>query len=274
MKFKNKSSAFLISAFRISVFGFLAAAAWGQTPIITSQNGGQLTFTNLSSNLEYRIQWSGTQTGAVRDLFNDIEYVTPTSTVAVSVDIPLFLRVATTNRLSNGIYRLSEQLFNLPMGTNAKVVAEWSESSGGPWSTNWGVSMETTSTGTFMVVPTPHFLRINFVNCPSNYHQCVNWTDATAPGADRTNTFLTPAQQYSKPCLKIKVGQGVTFSGNFGLVPLSPACQECSAMTNTAGFIGSHTFNFEKPGFFGYYGQGWGFPEDGQGTAGNIWVIP
>lgn len=254
----------------------LSTSALAQQPVITSQDNGKLTFTNLSSNLEYRVQWSGAQTGAVRDLFNEIEYITPTSTVAMTVDIPLFLRVATTNRLSNGIYRLSEQSFNLPMGTNAKMVAEWSESSGGPWSTNWGVSMETTSTGTFMMVPTPHFLRINFINCPSNYHPECNgvWTDATAPGADRTNSFVTPFQQYSKPCLKIRVGQAVTFVGDFFTYPLRTACQECNAMTNTDGFVGSRTFTFEKPGWFGYYANGWGFPDTGEGTAGNIWVIP
>ena len=182
--------------------------------------------------------------------------------------------MATTNRLSNGIYRLSEQAFNLPMGTNAKMVAEWSDTPGGPWSTNWGTPLQVTSTGSVMLVTTPHFLRINFVNCPSNYHACVNWTDATAPGADRSNSFVTAFQAYSKPCLKIKVGQGITFSGDFFTYPLTPACQECGAMTNTSGFVGTKTFIFEKPGFFGYYAFGWGFPDTGEGTAGNVWVIP
>jgi hypothetical protein len=271
----------LLHAMPIAGLFAAALAASGQTPVITSIGDGQLTFTNISSNLEYRLQWTGNPTGTPQDVFNAVEYITPTGAAGMTIDVPLSFRVATTNRLSNGIVRASEQIFNLPMGTNDIATFEWSETAGGPWSTNWGVNYEMTSTGAVMTVPTPHFYRLSFINCPSNWPAvaCTNWLDATAPGANRTNDFCEVLCNfnYTKPCMKIRSGQTVTFRGINGAslltIPLSTACQDWPAMTNTSSGS-SVAFTFEKPGFYNYHAAPFYGTTNGEGAAGNIWVIP
>ncbi len=259
----------------------LSTTAHAQTPAISSIEGSKLTFTNLSSNLEYRVQWSGTSTGTYRELYNDVEYITPTGTTAMTVAVPMNFRVAATNRLSNGIVRASEQVFNLPIGTNDWVTTEWADTAGGPWSTNWAVTYELTSTGSVMVVPTPHFYRLSFINCPSNWPdvECTNWLDATSAGANRTNDFCEVLCNfnYTKPCMKIKAGQAVTFRGINGAslltIPLRTACQDWPAMTN-ASSGSSVSFIFDKPGFYNYHAAPFYGDTNGFGAAGNIWVIP
>jgi len=277
MKFSKK----ILQALAALALVGITSTACAQTAVITSISGGQLTFTNISSNLEYRLQWSATPTGAVRDLYNEVEYVTPTGTTAMTLDVPMNFRVAATNRLSNGIVRASEQVFNLPLGTNDWVTTEWAEAPGGPWSTNWAVTYELTSTGAVMTVPTPHFYRLSFINCPSNWPStaCTNWLDATSAGANRTNDFceVLCSYSYSKPCLKIKTGQTVTFRGVNGAslltIPLRTACQDWPAMTN-ASSGSSVAFVFEKPGFYNYHAAPFYGDTNGVGMAGNIWVIP
>lgn len=255
-------------------FALTAASALAQTPVITDVGGGTLTFTNISTNLEYRLQWAPASTGTVNETFDKIEYIAPTGS-SVTVPLPLTLRVATTNALSNNIFRAHEHPLGIPRGTNAKATLEWSENYGGPWSVNWNVALEVTPTSTVANVPTPHYYRVTWINCPSNFKSCATWGDATDSGADRTVRYSSFS--YSNKCLKVRVGQTVTFSNatptDFTGNPLRPACQDYSGGITNISFGNVAQFVFIEPGYFGYYCEGFG-NDQGAGMAGNIWVVP
>jgi plastocyanin len=262
----------------ISVFLCLAAAAGAQTPVITEFGGGQLTFTNVTTNLEYRLQWT-TSAGSTNEFFDNIEYIAPTG-VNVTVPLPLRFQVGTTNALSNNIFRAHEHPFGIPRGTNAKATVEWSENYSGPWASTWNAALEVTPTGTVANAPTPHYFRVTWINCPSNFCGCAQWTDATDPAANHTVEYSGFA--YTSKCFKVRVGQTVTFSNrtptSFFGNPLRPGCQDHeNGITNVdAGSVAF--FIFSEPGYFNYFcqgfGNGTGLTADAAGMAGNIWVIP
>ncbi len=99
--------------------------------------------------------------------------------------------------------------------------------------------------------------------------------DRTAAGASRTVTF--PGFAYTPPCIKIRAGQTVTWSGNFGFHPLragaivnnSPTGQPGNPIpTTSAGMTASATF--AAAGDFGYYCAS----HFGGGMVGAIYVVP
>lgn len=121
-----------------------------------------------------------------------------------------------------------------------------------------------------MGVSTPNYLRVNFINCPSNFASCGTWTDATDPGASRAITAVfSGGFVYSPKCLKIKAGQAVTYSMAFSTHPLVADCQDHASLTNTSSGS-SAAFSFPYPGYYGFHcavhGPG--------GMSGSIWVIP
>jgi hypothetical protein len=273
---KPQNSISLALGFGISVLGFwLAVSASAQTPVITEFGGGQLTFTNISTNLEYRLQWAGSG-NPTNDFFNTIEYIAPTG-LNVTVPLPTRFLVATTNALSNNIFRAHEHAFGIPRGTNAKATLEWSESYGGPWSTAWNAALEVTPTGTVANAPTPHYFRVTWVNCPSSFAACTIWGDATDPAADHSIKY--GSGKYTNRCMKVRINQVVTFTNltpgaDFIGYPLRAACQDNPDATITNQDFGQvRSFIFLETGYFGYYAQGFG-DENGAGMSGNIWVIP
>ena len=89
---------------------------------------------------------------------------------------------------------------------------------------------------------------------PTAVNGCTAYTDLTAQTAT-TITFpmgASPAQ-YSTPCIKVKVGTAVTFSGSFSSHPLVPSGGD-SPNPITAGSSGSSaTFKPTTAGTFGYH---------------------
>ncbi len=268
---------------RISYCGLLALlgaslalqSVQAQTPVISSMGNGKLTFTNVNPNLEYRVEWSSTpSSNNVHATYTALEFITPTSSVAMTVELPLYLRLSSTNPLPAGIYRMSDTPLNLNVGTNKKVTLEWAETAEGPWQTSWTPPTNATVTGAWMNVISPNYVRIHYINCPSNYAGCAAWSNATAAGANRTISF--GFGNYMPPCLQVRVGQAVTFTAypleSFSSSPLDPACQECATITNL-NFGTSQAFVFTKPGYYGYYSSPHSDP-DGSGMAGNIRVVP
>jgi plastocyanin len=106
--------------------------------------------------------------------------------------------------------------------------------------------------------------------CAASYAGCsqsaFDASDFTAPGADRTVSFT--CCEYTPNCLKIKVGQSVTFSGAFSSHPLAQGCGPAALITNGAG-----PFTFNTPGDYGFYCTAHG-TRSGGGMAGAIQVVP
>jgi hypothetical protein len=262
------------------------AAALAQTPVITDLGQGHITFTNASTNLEYRLQWSSTATGAANSSFDAIEYIAPTG-ASVSAPLPIFITVATTNALSNNVFRAHEHPFGIPKGTNNKATVQWSDNAGGPWFYDWNTALEVTPTSSVANAPTPHYYRITWINCPSNFCNCgisTNWSDATDSSANRT--ILYGNGKYYTKCMKVRVGQSVIFSNipavfpapevGFDDYPLRGSCQDYNGGVTNLDFGSVATFIFSEPGYFNYYAFGYGLPQGttNVGMAGNIWVIP
>jgi hypothetical protein len=236
--------------------------------------------------MDYRIEWAArpVPTNQYNPSFFHLEYIAPTGTTAMSVDIPMFYRVVAAPALPSNVYEAGTAGLNINAGTNRKITVEWASDPNGPWSaSSWSPPSGATPTGSYVNITSPRFFRIHFINCQSNFAGCsgwdpitcpkCEWIDATDPGADRLNTFTSGS--YSKRCLKIKAGQEVTFSGNFLSAYLYTECQECGAITNETMAIGTKTFIFPKPGYYNYYSPNYVNPTNhGQGMAGNIWVIP
>lgn len=251
----------------------LATLASAQNPTITKVQDGRLTFTNVNPTLEYQLNWS-TGAGGYRSGYHQLYNITPTNTVAMSVELPLTFNVVAVQPLSNNIARVNDQPYTLHAGTNTKFTVVWSDGPQGPWYTNWNESGTLASTGSLMTIQTPRYFQVFFINCRSNFAYCGNteneWYDAT-DGVNPTNAF--GFGEYYKPCIKIRMGQTVIFSGNFINYPLRAACQECAAIQDTSLYNGALPFVFNQPGYYGYFANGFG-DGNGDGMAGNIWVIP
>ena len=106
--------------------------------------------------------------------------------------------------------------------------------------------------------------------CSAKYAGCSSFTDLTASGAKREITFKCCS--YAPKCIKIKVGQSVTFKGSFGGHPLKAKCEEVVTIKETRTGS-SATFKFTKAGYYNYYCI---FHDSGTGTgmAGNVYVVP
>lgn len=238
-------------------------------PGIIAFEGSALTWTNDNTNLEYRIESAPSPGHTFTDRHDHLDFVRATGTITTTT-VPLFFRVAGTNALPARVYRASDLPFAIAAGTNARVTIEWATSPDGPWQTQWTAPQEAAVTGTTTHIATPNFLRVNFVNCPSNFAACAAWTDATDPGASRTITAVfSGGFQYAPRCLKIRAGQSVTFSMSLASHPLVADCQDHASITNTASGS-SAVFSFPYPGYYGFHcaihGPG--------GMSGNLWVIP
>ncbi len=95
----------------------------------------------------------------------------------------------------------------------------------------------------------------------SPVNECVNFVDQTAENADREIIWDEAVATDSKRCMRIKVGQSVTFRGNFTTHPLkgqngdfpNPFGEVFNQIVD-AGVIGQERtpVNFATPGIFGF----------------------
>ena len=97
--------------------------------------------------------------------------------------------------------------------------------------------------------------------CPG-YAGCTTFTDGT------TVTFPNLNDTYSPKCLRVRVGQQVTFAGDFGDHPLEQSCGPAANVIN-----GTATATFTVPGVYGYWCTDHG-SSGGSGMAGAIEVVP
>ncbi len=104
--------------------------------------------------------------------------------------------------------------------------------------------------------------------CASGFAGCTTFTDGTA-GAQ---TVSFPGFDYSPKCLRVKVGQAVTFSGSFSAHPLEQSCGPATVIASTSSGS-SASFTFTKAGLYGYYCTLHG-TASGSGMAGAIEVVP
>ena len=120
--------------------------------------------------------------------------------------------------------------------------------------------------------------------CPPAFAGCGSdaappFFDQTAEDAGRVVTFQTttttpPRYEYTPKCLRIKTGQTVTFTGDFYIHPLAPACGPSAALENrTDAGISSSTFTLSAPGAYGYYCLDHGNTQ-GASMSGVIDVVP
>jgi plastocyanin len=91
-------------------------------------------------------------------------------------------------------------------------------------------------------------------------------------------TFPNGDQSYSPKCLKVHVGDAVTFtttSGDFSMHPMEASRHRGNTadtpITSTSSGT-SRSFTFSTSGFFGYYCSVHGRLDDGTAMAGVIWV--
>ena len=100
--------------------------------------------------------------------------------------------------------------------------------------------------------------------CSSGFAGCSTFSDGTA--------ISFASFSYTPKCLRVKVGQAVSFSGSFSAHPLEQACGPAPVITATASGS-SASFSFSKPGLYGYYCTLHG-AASGTGMAGAIEVVP
>jgi len=99
-----------------------------------------------------------------------------------------------------------------------------------------------------------------------------NYTDARFNPTKRVVEFGgTKGNTYAPKCLRINVGDKVTFKGTFGSHPLKQTCGPNTAITGTVRSGLSNTFTFTKSGYYGYYCTFHG-TQVGTGMAGVIRV--
>lgn len=108
--------------------------------------------------------------------------------------------------------------------------------------------------------------------CAAGFSGCATFTDLTT-SATPTVRFPVGGDRYAPECLKVRVGQSVTFEGSFGPHPLSQACGPVTGLLE-ASSGNSLTVRFDQAiGLYGYYCTQHGSP-GGSGMAGAIEVVP
>ncbi|MBX7113789.1 MAG: hypothetical protein K1X64_05585 [Myxococcaceae bacterium] len=107
----------------------------------------------------------------------------------------------------------------------------------------------------------------------TGYAGCVTFIDATANPSLREVNFGQNGNQYTPPCLRIRLGQTVTFSGGrFDSHPIQQGCGPAPAITSIREG-NARTFTFAQAlGTYGYYCSAHGSAA-GSGMAGAIEVV-
>jgi plastocyanin len=99
--------------------------------------------------------------------------------------------------------------------------------------------------------------------CPG-YANCVSFVSATQINFDNGNFTYAPQ------CVRVQVGQTLTFTGNFTMHPLIQQCGPAAVLGQNTGTTASYVFS--TPGTYGFYCGVHGLP-DGEGMAGAIEVV-
>ncbi|MCC6750927.1 MAG: hypothetical protein IT371_24945 [Deltaproteobacteria bacterium] len=108
-------------------------------------------------------------------------------------------------------------------------------------------------------------------SCAASFASCTAFEDKTATSA--VIEFGGAAgSAYSPNCIKVKIGQSVTFKGNFETHPLNQACGPDKVIKKTVSTGTSSSFSFPREGIFGYY-CGFHGQATGAGMAGAIQVV-
>ena len=141
-------------------------AVWAQEPEIVSMANGQITFTNIRTNYEYQVEWLPrmSSSNAFRSSFDSLIHIPPTNMVYVSVEIPQYFRIKGQPALFNNVVRASDLQLVINASTNSRYSLEWSESQDGPWYSSWNPEMEMTITNNVMIIPSPRYYRITYLN--------------------------------------------------------------------------------------------------------------
>ncbi len=107
--------------------------------------------------------------------------------------------------------------------------------------------------------------------CRANFATCSTFLDLTAD-AGATVRFPVGGTRYSPNCVRVRLGQSVTFVGDFGPHPLNQACGPVSGLFSQ-GLGNSYTVTFTNGlGIYGYYCSEHG-SSNGSGMAGAIEVV-
>ena len=108
--------------------------------------------------------------------------------------------------------------------------------------------------------------------CAAAFAGCTNPVDLTAT-VNPTIRFPVGGDRYAPDCVRVRLGQSVTFEGSFGPHPLSQACGPVGGLLEASN--GSAlTVRFDQAlGAYGFYCTRHGSP-GGSGMAGAIEVVP
>jgi plastocyanin len=108
--------------------------------------------------------------------------------------------------------------------------------------------------------------------CHANFAGCSSFTDLTTT-ANATIRFPVAGTRYSPPCVRVRLGQSLTFSGDFGSHPLD---QGCGPIKDLVTWHRGNTFTVTFTnglGIYGYYCFQHG-SSNGSGMSGAIEVVP
>ncbi len=106
--------------------------------------------------------------------------------------------------------------------------------------------------------------------CQAAFAGCASFVDATAAAADRTVHFQD--YSYDPKCLMVRVGQIVTFSGDFIRHPLTPSCGP-ELLLEYRDTATAASFEMDAVGIYGYHCLDHGDPQ-GDAMSGAIQVVP
>lgn len=94
--------------------------------------------------------------------------------------------------------------------------------------------------------------------------------DLTDPSKQRLIVFGATKNEYNPPCMKVRVGQAVTWRGSFSTHPLSPDGVSFIATTTQDTATGEATFTPLQRGVYGYHCTN----HSSRGMTGAILVMP
>jgi plastocyanin len=101
----------------------------------------------------------------------------------------------------------------------------------------------------------------------AQYAGCTTWTDRTG-ATDQRSVAALNSNTFSPKCIKVKVGQAVTLTGDFQQHPVRHMCGPSTIATSAP-----YVTTFTAPGIYGFYCDSHGAASGSQ-MAGAIWVTP
>ena len=186
------------------LLGMLATSGRGQSPVITLENNGELTWTNaVIPSAVYRVEWASRPGGPWHSFtYQPLNSIDAHSNTAFTVQVPMFYRLAmTTNELPQGMVRIDAGDVELGQVGVAAVYtnfvsgfwmdamevtkAKWDDVY--TWAITNGYSFENVGSGKASNHPVQNV----------SWYDCVKWCNARSQKEGLTPCYYTSEDQIS-----------------------------------------------------------------------------